>query len=78
MPNTESKRSGNTNESSSAGRRGREPTRIRLPGFVDDEVGLGEVIRRVTSSAGIKPCGGCRRRAAALDRWLVFTPWRRA
>lgn len=22
---------------------------------------------------GIKPCGGCARRAAALNRWLVFS-----
>jgi len=22
---------------------------------------------------GTKPCGGCERRAAALNRWMVFT-----
>jgi hypothetical protein len=47
--------------------------RVRLPGFVAEEVGLGEVIKRVTSAVGIKPCGGCRRRAAALNRRLVFS-----
>ncbi len=50
------------------------PYRVRLPGFItDEEIGLGDVIKRVTSAFGIKPCGGCERRAAALNRWLVFT-----
>ncbi len=31
-------------------------------------VGLGTGLTRVTSAMGIKPCGGCRARAAALDR----------
>jgi hypothetical protein len=49
------------------------PRRIRLPGFVsDDDVGLGDVVKRATSYVGIKPCGGCMRRAATLNRWLVF------
>jgi hypothetical protein len=51
-----------------------QPYRARLPGFVsDDEIGLGDVIKRVTSTFSIRPCGGCERRAAALNRWLVFT-----
>ena len=50
------------------------PYRVRLPGFVTgDEVGLGDAIKRATSSAGIGPCGGCLKRAAALNRWVVFT-----
>jgi hypothetical protein len=50
------------------------PHRARLPGFVTDEdVGLGDVIKRVTHAMGIKTCGGCQRRADALNRWLVFT-----
>jgi len=52
----------------------RSPTRVRLPGFISDEdVGLGDAIKRVTYAFGIKPCGGCERRAAALNRWMVFT-----
>jgi hypothetical protein len=48
--------------------------RVRLPGFISDtEVGLGEVIKRATSLAGIRPCGSCRERAASLNRWLVFS-----
>ena len=52
----------------------RQPYRVRLPGFISDEaVGLGDVIKRATSTVGIKPCGGCARRAAALNRWLAFS-----
>ncbi|MCS6859664.1 MAG: hypothetical protein NZT92_05020 [Abditibacteriales bacterium] len=51
-----------------------QPYRLRLPGFVSDEdIGLGDVIKRATYALGFKPCGGCERRAAALNRWLVFT-----
>jgi hypothetical protein len=50
------------------------PHKVRLPGFISDEdVGLGEVVKRVTYAMGIKPCGGCERRAAAMNRWMVFT-----
>jgi len=46
---------------------------VRLPGFISDEdVGLGDVVKRATGAFGIRPCGGCERRAAALNRWLVF------
>ena len=49
-----------------------QPYRARLPGFIsDEEIGLGDVIKRATSYFGIKPCGGCERRAAALNRWVV-------
>jgi hypothetical protein len=51
-----------------------QPYRVRLPGFIsDEEIGLGDAIKRVTSSIGIKPCGGCERRASALNGWLVFS-----
>lgn len=54
-------------------KRERAPYRVRLPGFISDkDVGLGDVIRRATYSVGIKPCGGCEQRAAALNRWMVF------
>jgi hypothetical protein len=49
------------------------PHRVRLPGFLTEEdIGLGDVIKRATSYLGIKPCGGCEQRAAALNRWMVF------
>jgi hypothetical protein len=54
-----------------------ETHRVRLPGFITEkEIGLGDVIKRATSAIGIRPCAGCERRAAALNRWLVFTKWR--
>ena len=52
----------------------RRPRRVRLPGFVtDEEIGLGDAIKRATSYFGVRSCGGCERRAAGLNRWLVFT-----
>jgi hypothetical protein len=52
----------------------REPFRLRLPGFlVEEEIGLGDVLKRATYAMGIKPCGGCEKRAAAMNRWMVFT-----
>lgn len=54
-------------------RRRSKPRQVRLPGFVPDEpVGLGEAIKRATSVAGIRPCGGCAERARRLDGWLAF------
>jgi hypothetical protein len=50
------------------------PHKLRLPGFItDQEIGLGDLVKRITYVAGIKPCGGCEGRAAALNRWMVFT-----
>jgi hypothetical protein len=47
---------------------------VRLPGFlIDADLGLGDAIKRVTYSVGIAPCGGCERRAAALNQWMRFT-----
>lgn len=50
------------------------PHRVRLPGFVrDEEIGLGDAVKQATSYFGIKPCGGCERRAATLNRWMTLT-----
>lgn len=52
----------------------RQPHRVRLPGFlIDEEIGLGDAIKRATYAMGIKPCGGCEKRMAALNRWMQFT-----
>jgi hypothetical protein len=52
----------------------RPPYLVRLPGFIaDEQVGLGDVIKRATYTLGIKPCGGCEKRAAALNRWMHFS-----
>ena len=51
-----------------------KPYRVRLPGFIsDEEIGLGDAVKRVTYAMGIRSCGGCEQRAAALNRWMVFT-----
>ncbi|MGH9962246.1 MAG: hypothetical protein ACREBC_34840 [Pyrinomonadaceae bacterium] len=51
-----------------------QPYRLRLPGFVsDEEIGFGDAMKRITSAVGIRPCGGCGRRAAALNRWFGFS-----
>jgi len=52
---------------------------MRLPGFViDSEIGLGDVVKRMTSTVGIRPCGGCQRRAATLNSWFTFGPGRQS
>jgi hypothetical protein len=52
----------------------RQSHRIRLPGFIkEEEIGLGDAIKKVTYAMGIKPCAGCEKRAAALNRWMRFT-----
>ena len=52
-----------------------QPFHVRVPGFVsDEEVGLGDVIRRATAAVGVRPCGGCGRRAAALNQRVVLAP----
>jgi hypothetical protein len=49
--------------------------RVRLPGFlIAEEIGLGDAIKKVTYGFGISPCGGCVKRAAALNRWVRFSP----
>ncbi len=54
------------------------PYRVRLPGFIQGhDIGLGDLIKRITYAGGIEPCGACERRAAALNRWIVFSPWQR-
>jgi len=52
----------------------RAPRKMRLPGFVtEEEIGLGDVIKRATSAVGIRPCGPCGQRAAAMNQWLRFS-----
>ncbi len=52
----------------------RQPHRVRLPGFLIEEgIGLGDAIKRVTYAIGLKPCSGCRKRAVALNRWMNFS-----
>lgn len=41
---------------------------------VDEEIGLGDMVKRVTQKMGIKTCSGCERRAQVLNRWVSFKP----
>jgi hypothetical protein len=67
-------RSASEGETSVSGKTRPARMRVRLPGFVkDEEIGLGDAIKRASYSVGIRPCGGCGRRAATLNRWVVFT-----
>ena len=50
-----------------------EPFRVRLPGFLVEDIGLGDAIKRATAYLGVSPCGGCERRAQALNRRVVFS-----
>ncbi len=48
--------------------------RCNFPGVHNQEIGLGDVIKNLTNKIGFSPCGGCQKRAEALNRWLVFVP----
>jgi hypothetical protein len=50
------------------------PYRLRVPWVSSNEdIGLGDVIKGAVSSVGVRHCGGCDRRAAELNRWIVFS-----
>ena len=34
--------------------------------------GLGDTIAKMTSAVGIKPCGGCKKRQAALNKLVPY------
>lgn len=56
---------------------GHRPHRLNLPRFITEkDIGLGDFVKRATYAVGIKACGGCNRRAAALNRWMVVGPRR--
>jgi hypothetical protein len=51
-----------------------QPHRVRLPGFLlEEEIGLGDVIKKAAYAVGAKPCSACERRAMALNRWMRFS-----
>jgi len=52
------------------------PKRLRIPvpfRMNQPPVGLGDVVKRVTTAVGFRPCGGCQKRAQALNRLVQFT-----
>ena len=51
----------------------RNPTRCAYPSFAADRsIGLGDAVSGVAQALGFRPCGGCARRAATLNNWVVF------
>lgn len=40
------------------------PTRMR---------GAGDLVARITTAVGVKPCEPCKRRQQALNRWFPFS-----
>jgi hypothetical protein len=65
----------NQTEKAIVDQRDTKPFKVRLPGFIaDEQIGLGDAIKRVTYAIGLKPCAGCEKRAAILNRWMVFRP----
>lgn len=52
-----------------------KPASLRLPWLSKPTpVGLGDVIKNVTRTAGIKACTPCQRRADRMNRWITFVP----
>jgi hypothetical protein len=45
---------------------------ILIP-WLGTDIGLGGIIKRLTTAVGIRPCGACAQRAESFDRFLMFT-----
>ena len=66
---------GQATDGSGAGEKHAAAHTVRLPKFlVKDKVGLGQMVKRVTNSVGVRPCAPCEQRAGRLDQWLRFAP----
>jgi len=48
----------------------KKPLNLPVPFAPKEGIGLGDVIKRATGAVGIKPCGGCQKRAERLNRLL--------
>jgi len=47
----------------------------RLPNFiVDDAIGSGDAIKRLTRLLGVRACSACESRAQRLNRLVAFRP----
>ena len=52
----------------------KKPYKISLPiNIPDKEIGLGDVLKRVSARFGFSACSGCDRRARSLNRWIRFS-----
>lgn len=39
---------------------------------IETDTGVGDTVKRVTSAIGIKPCGGCQKRAEVLNKMFPY------
>lgn len=53
----------------------RERFDIPLP-FLRREIALGDAVKRLTDSFGLRQCGGCGERQRAMNERVVFRPFR--
>ncbi len=51
----------------------RRRVRVSVPFHLEQDVGLGDALERLTSKLGIEACEACQARSAALNRYVVFT-----
>jgi hypothetical protein len=51
------------------------PTTVPLP-FVQQPVGAGDLVARMTRALGMRQCEPCKRRQAWLNQRLRFGGWR--
>jgi hypothetical protein len=49
------------------------PIRLPVPGL-RRTVGIGQALKKMTTSLGVPPCASCGGRARWLDRRVVFAP----
>jgi hypothetical protein len=50
-----------------------QPRQVQLP-FIRRPIGAGDLVAAATERAGIPSCTPCKRRQAALNQRLMFTP----
>jgi len=46
---------------------------IKTP-FLHEDIAAGDVVKKITSALGIRTCGGCQKRAEAMNKAIQFTP----
>lgn len=49
------------------------PKTLQVPGL-KTAIGAGDVVAKVTTALGIKPCSPCQKRREQLNQALKFTP----
>lgn len=52
----------------------RRALHLQVP-FLNQTVGLGDVIHGITQAAGVPQCEECKERQARLNQALQFRPW---